>query len=73
MNFAGRTIVLADQTQTHARERHIQLIIAMVEPDPEYQYPLVTDEATLLDAVGVDEATMMQRLKEHFGVDSTYR
>jgi hypothetical protein len=29
----------------------------------------VTDEATLLDAVGVEEATMTRRLKEHFGPD----
>ena len=69
MNVAGKTIVLADHTQTDAREREIQLIINIVEPDPEYQDPLVTDEATLLDAVGVDEATMTRRLKEHFGSD----
>jgi hypothetical protein len=69
MNVAGKTIVLADHTQTDARVREIQLIINIVEPDPEYQGALVTDEATLLDAVGVDEATMAQRLKQHFGDD----
>ena len=69
MKVAGKTIVLADRRQTDAREREIQLIINIVEPDPEYQGPLVTDEATLLDAVGVDEATMAQRLKQHFGAD----
>jgi hypothetical protein len=69
MNVAGKTIELADHTQTDARAREIQLIINIVEPDPEYQDPLVTDEATLLDAVGVDEATMNQRLKQNFGAD----
>jgi hypothetical protein len=69
VNIAGKTIVLADHTQTDARVHQIQLLIAIVEPDPEYQNPLVTDEATLLNAVGVDEATMLQRLKEHFGAD----
>jgi hypothetical protein len=69
MDIAGKRIELADQTQTDAREREIQLIINIVEPDPEYQNPLVTDEASLLDAVGVDPETMMRRLKEHFGAD----
>lgn len=69
MKVAGKTIELADHTQTDARESDIQLIINIVEPDTEYQDPLVTDEANLLDAVGVDEATMTQRLKHHFGDD----
>jgi hypothetical protein len=69
MNVSGKTILLADHTHSDAREREIQLIINIVEPDPEYQGPLVTDEATLLDAVGVDEGTMAQRLKLHFGAD----
>ena len=69
MNTAGKKIELADHAQTDARERDIQLLINIVEPDPEYQDPLVTDEASLLDAIGVDPATMTQRLKEHFGSD----
>ena len=69
MNTAGKKIELADHAQTDAREREIQLLINIVEPDPEYQDPLATDEASLLDAVGVDQATMTQRLKEHFGAD----
>jgi hypothetical protein len=37
MNPVGKKLQLADQTETDVRRREIQLIINIVEPDPEYQ------------------------------------
>jgi len=67
MNTAGKKIELADHVETDARQREIQLLINIVEPDPEYQPFILTDEASLFDAVGSDEDTMTQRLKSYFG------
>ena len=69
MDVAGKKIELADQAETQAREREIQLLINIVEPDPQYQPFILTDEATLFDAVGADEDTMTRRLKSYFGSD----
>lgn len=67
MNAERKKLELAEQTQTEARRRGIQLLINVVEPDPEYQPLLLTDEASLLDAVGTDQETMMRRLNSYFG------
>ena len=62
-----KRIVLAPQLETSRRERDIGLLIRIVEPDPEYQEPLVTDEATLLDAIGASPDEIQERLDVHFG------
>lgn len=69
MNVTGKKIELADQVETKVREREIQLLINIVEPDPQYQPFILTDEASLFDAVGTDEETMKRRLKSYFGSD----
>ena len=69
MNVAGKKIELADHAEIDAREREIQLLINIVEPDPQYQPVLLTDEANLFDAVGADEDTISRRLKSYFGTD----
>jgi hypothetical protein len=62
-----KRIVLAPQVETDLRRREIDALIAIVEPDPEYQDPLVTDEASLLDAVGASPVESQHRLDAHFG------
>ena len=62
-----KRIVLAPQLETSRREREIGLLIRIVEPDPEYQEPFVTDEATLLDAIGASPDEIQERLDAHFG------
>ncbi len=59
--------MLAPQVETNRRERQVGLLIRIVEPDPEYQEPLVTDEASLLDAVGASPEEIQARLDAHFG------
>jgi hypothetical protein len=62
-----KTITLASTVETDRRRDEIDALIAIVEPDPEYQGPLVTDEASLLDAVGASPDQIQGRLDAHFG------
>lgn len=62
-----KKIVLAPTVETDRRRRDIYALIAIAEPDPEYQGALVTDEAFLLDAVGASAAEIQDRLDAHFG------
>ena len=48
-------------------QREMQLLINLVEPDPEFQPAFVGDSACLFDCVGTDETVTLQRLKEYFG------
>ena len=59
--------MLAPTVETERRRREVDALIAVVEPDPEYQGPLVTDEASLLDAVGASAQEIQDRLDAHFG------
>lgn len=62
-----KKIVLAPTVETEQRRREICALIAVAEPDPEYQGPLVTDEASLLDAIGASPQEIQDRLDAHFG------
>jgi hypothetical protein len=67
MNAKPKKFELADQTETDARRREIQLLLNIVEPDPDYQPFILTDEASLFSAVGSDEETLRRRLNFYFG------
>jgi hypothetical protein len=58
---------IASTVETERRSREIQLLINVVEPDPEYQPILITDEATFFDAIGVDSDVIKRRLDFYFG------
>jgi len=49
-------IEIAPNSETQRRAREIQLLLNVVEPDPEYQPFLLTDEASLFDAVATRRA-----------------
>jgi hypothetical protein len=55
--------------ETKARKREVQLIIDVAEPDPEYQAFILTDEASLLDAVATEPGEISRRLNTYFGAD----
>lgn len=69
MNPTGRKIEFAATLETEARSREIQLLINVVEPDPEYQPVGLTDEASLLDAVATSDDDMLRRLSAYFRAD----
>jgi hypothetical protein len=62
-----RKVEIAPSSETELRRREVQFLINVVEPDPAFQPFIVTDEASLLDAVGTDETEIMRRLESHFG------
>jgi hypothetical protein len=60
-------IEAAPSTETESRKREVQLLINIAEPDPEYQPFIVTDGASLLDAVASEPADISRRLDAYFG------
>ena len=67
MKQPGRQIEVAPSRETDLRRREVQLLINIAEPDPEYQPFIVTDEASLLDAVAADASDVERRLIAYFG------
>src|SRR5690349_14819379 len=67
MKLEPKKLELADQRETEARRHEIQILLNIVEPDPNYQPFILTDEASLFAAVGTDKETMQRRLKSYFG------
>jgi hypothetical protein len=57
----------ADDSETQARLREVQLLINVIEPDPRWQPTFVSDRASLLDCLGNDEPDMLRRLAFYFG------
>jgi hypothetical protein len=66
------TVEIADDTETKARAREVQVLLNIVEPDPEYQPFILTDEAYLFDAVATDEDEMLRRLALYFRGDFSF-
>jgi hypothetical protein len=58
---------VAADTEVKRRAREVQLLLNVVEPDPEYQPFVLTDEASVFDAVGHDEDEIRRRLELYFG------
>jgi hypothetical protein len=58
---------VAASTETELRRREVQVLISIAEPDPEFRPLLVTDEASLLDALGVEPEDITSRLDAYFG------
>ena len=69
MKMTDKKVELADSSQTEARRREVQLLINIAEPDPEYQPFVLTDEASLLDAVASGPEEITRRLCAYFGAD----
>lgn len=69
MDLRGRKIEQAPSIETHARDREVRLLINIVQPDPEYQPFILTDEASLFDAVSTGEDDVRQRLATYFRAD----
>lgn len=66
---SSHNIELAESTQTLARGREVQLLLNIAEPDPEYQPGVLTDAASLLDAVPTERKEIARRLDAYFRAD----
>jgi len=64
-----KKIELAPSIETEGRKREVQLLINLVQPDPDYQPLILTDEASLLDAVAAEPCEILRRLNAYFGTD----
>jgi hypothetical protein len=62
-----RRFEIAPHTEIQRRAREVQLLLNLVEPDPEHQPFVLTDEASLFDAVGREEDEIRRRLELYFG------
>lgn len=58
---------VAPSVETESRRREVQLLINIVEPDPQYQPFIITDEASVLGAVGTEPEEITKRLDFYFG------
>jgi hypothetical protein len=63
----NKRVEIAEQDQIFKRTREIQLLINLVEPDPEFQPLLLTDEASALDVSADSVAEIEGRLEAYFG------
>ncbi len=59
---------IAPDTEVQRRAREVQLLLNVIEPDPEYQPFVLTDEASVFDAVGHEEDEIRRRLELYFGL-----
>lgn len=63
-----REVTYAPTVEIERRSREVQLLMNVVEPDPEYQAFFLSDEASILDICGADQALIERRLEAYFGV-----
>ncbi len=60
------SIEVAESEETEKRKREVQLIINIVEPDPEYQPFFISDEACFFDISSQHEKEIEDKLKFYF-------
>ena len=61
-----KKIEIADETEVSKREREIQLLINIQEPDPEYQPIFLTNEATVFEINGDSEEEIREKYSNYF-------
>lgn len=59
-------IEIADDMEVRKREREMQTLVNVIEPDPEYQPIILTDEAYLHDLCGYEDKEILQCLEFYF-------
>jgi hypothetical protein len=69
MSSVDKKTEFAPSSETESRQREVQLLINIAEPDPEYQPVILTDEASLLDAVGTAVEEITRRVNAYFRAD----
>ena len=62
----SKKIEIAKSDETDQRTREVQLILNVVEPDPEYQATFISDEASFFDICGKDEKGIEENLRFYF-------
>lgn len=60
---------IAESVEIEKRSREVQLLVNIVEPDPEYQPFFISDESSLYDVSGKDESEIEADIKHYFKGD----
>jgi hypothetical protein len=64
-----KKIEIASSVETEARRREIQLLINIAEPNPQYQPFILTDEASILDAISTEPTAIARRFDTYFDME----
>lgn len=64
-----KKIEFAETIETDNRPREIQLLINLIQPDPEYQPLFLSDEACFLDITSESRETIEAKLRAYFRGD----
>ncbi|MGL6159727.1 hypothetical protein [Microbulbifer sp.] len=59
-------IEISDTFEVEKRKREIQILINVIEPDPEYQPFFISDEASFYDITGKSKEEIEQNLRFYF-------
>lgn len=65
----SRKIDISEATEVEKRQREVQLLVNIVEPDPEYQPLFISDAACFYDVSGKHESEIEESLKHYFKGD----
>lgn len=67
-DVAGWTnrLEIGEQTENYRRKREIQILVNVIQPDPQHQPRILTDQATPFDAYDLSERTIRERLESYF-------
>lgn len=60
---------LAGFVEIEKRRREVQLLVNIVEPDPEYQPLFISDESSLYDVTGKDVSEIDADIRHYFKGD----
>lgn len=62
----SKQIEFSESVEIEKRVREVQLILNVVEPDPEYKAAFISDEACFYDITGKDEEEIESNLRFYF-------
>lgn len=66
MESHPKKIEIAAQTETECRAREVQILVNIIEPDPEHQPFLLTDEVILFKVSAAAPELIQSRLEFYF-------
>lgn len=64
-----KAIEFAETTETKSRSREVQLLVNLIQPDPQYQPFFLSDEACFLDITSEGTAEIEAKLCSYFQGD----
>ncbi|TXY07439.1 hypothetical protein [Vibrio mimicus] len=63
----SKVFEFCESLEVARRQREIQILVNLIEPDPEYQPFYISDESTLFDFSSLEEQEIRYLLEQYFG------